>query len=159
MSETLHINEGSKNDKYETLLQHIPALISGETDPLAIASNLVAALKQTFDFFWVGMYRVKQDELVLGPFQGPIACTRIARGKGVCGKAWVTLETQVVPNVHEWEGHIACSSLTNSEIVVPLFYQGEVIGVLDIDSTAFNTFDEVDAFYLKSIGEWFVPLD
>lgn len=159
MSETLHINEGSKNEKYKTLLQQIPALIGDEKDPIAIAANIVAALKQTFDFLWVGLYRVKGNELVLGPFQGPIACTRIAKGKGVCGMAWESKTTLVVPNVHEFEGHIACSSLSNSEIVVPVFADGEIVAVLDVDSIAFGTFDEVDAFYLKNIAAWFVPLD
>lgn len=159
VSETLHINEGSKNEKYESLLQQIPALIGEENDALAISSNLIAALKQTFDFLWVGIYRVKNDELILGPFQGPIACTRIKKGKGVCGKAWENQTSIIVPNVHEFDGHIACSSRSNSEIVIPIFNFGQVMGVLDIDSTEFSAFDEVDAFYLKTIVEWFVPLD
>lgn len=159
VSETLHINEGSKNEKYESLLQQIPALIGEENDALAITSNLIAALKQTFDFLWVGIYRVKNDELILGPFQGPIACTRIKKGKGVCGKAWENQTSIIVPNVHEFDGHIACSSRSNSEIVIPIFNFGQVMGVLDIDSTEFSAFDEVDAFYLKTIVEWFVPLD
>jgi GAF domain-containing protein len=116
---------------------------------------LVAALKQTFGFFWVGFYRVQADELVLGPFQGPIACTRIKKGQGVCGATWVEERTLVVPNVHEFPGHIACSDQSKSEIVVPLFKAGVVVAVLDVDSDEFATFDEVDRIQLEKILEWF----
>jgi L-methionine (R)-S-oxide reductase len=118
-------------------------------------SNLVAALKQTFGFFWVGFYRVKADELVLGPFQGPIACTRIKKGQGVCGASWLEERTIVVPNVHEFPGHIACSDQSKSEIVVPLFKAGVLVAVLDVDSNEFATFDEDDKIQLEKILEWF----
>ena len=121
MSEQLIISGGEKNDKYQTLLQQLPALMDERVDNVANMANLVAALKQTFGFFWVGFYRLQADELVLGPFQGPIACTRIKKGQGVCGATWVEERTIVVPNVHEFPGHIACSDQSKSEIVVPLF--------------------------------------
>jgi GAF domain-containing protein len=155
MSEQLIISGGEKNDKYQTLLQQLPALIDEQVDNVANMSNLVAALKQTFGFFWVGFYRVQADELVLGPFQGPIACTRIKKGQGVCGATWVEERTLVVPNVHEFPGHIACSDQSKSEIVVPLFKAGVVVAVLDVDSDEFATFDEVDRIQLEKILEWF----
>jgi GAF domain-containing protein len=155
MSEQLIISGGEKNDKYQTLLQQLPALIDEQVDNVANMSNLVAALKQTFGFFWVGFYRVQADELVLGPFQGPIACTRIQKGQGVCGAAWQEERTMVVPNVHEFPGHIACSDQSKSEIVVPLFKSGELVAVLDVDSDEFATFDEDDKIHLEKILEWF----
>lgn len=155
MSEQLIISGGEKNDKYQTLLQQLPALIDEQVDNVANMSNLVAALKQTFGFFWVGFYRVQADELVLGPFQGPIACTRIKKGQGVCGASWLEERTIVVPNVHEFPGHIACSDQSKSEIVVPLFKAGELVAVLDVDSDEFATFDEDDKIQLEKILEWF----
>ena len=155
MSEQLIISGGEKNDKYQTLLQQLPALMDEQVDHVANMSNLVAALKQTFGFFWVGFYRVQADELVLGPFQGPIACTRIKKGQGVCGATWVEERTLVVPNVHEFPGHIACSDQSKSEIVVPLFKAGVLVAVLDVDSDEFATFDEVDRIQLEKILEWF----
>ena len=155
MSEQLIISGGEKNDKYQTLLQQLPALIDEQVDNVANMSNLVAALKQTFGFFWVGFYRVQADELVLGPFQGPIACTRIKKGQGVCGATWLEKRTFVVPNVHEFPGHIACSDQSKSEIVVPLFKAGELVAVLDVDSDEFATFDEDDKIQLEKILEWF----
>ena len=155
MSEQLIISGGEKNDKYQTLLQQLPALIDQQVDNVANMSNLVAALKQTFGFFWVGFYRVQADELVLGPFQGPIACTRIKKGQGVCGASWLEERTMVVPNVHEFPGHIACSDQSKSEIVVPLFKAGELVAVLDVDSDEFATFDEDDKTQLEKILEWF----
>lgn len=155
MSEQLIISGGEKNDKYQTLLQQLPALIDEQVDNVANMSNLVAALKQTFGFFWVGFYRVQADELVLGPFQGPIACTRIKKGQGVCGAAWLEERTIVVPNVHEFPGHIACSDQSKSEIVVPLFKAGVLVAVLDVDSDEFATFDEDDKIQLEKILEWF----
>ena len=155
MSEQLIICGGEKNDKYQTLLQQLPALMDERVDNVANMANLVAALKQTFGFFWVGFYRLQADELVLGPFQGPIACTRIKKGQGVCGATWVEERTIVVPNVHEFPGHIACSDQSKSEIVVPLFKAGVLVAVLDVDSDEFATFDEVDKIQLEKILEWF----
>lgn len=155
MSEQLIISGGEKNDKYQSLLQQLPALMDERVDNVANMANLVAALKQTFGFFWVGFYRLQADELVLGPFQGPIACTRIKKGQGVCGATWVEERTIVVPNVHEFPGHIACSDQSKSEIVVPLFKAGVLVAVLDVDSDEFATFDEVDKIQLEKILEWF----
>jgi GAF domain-containing protein len=155
MSEQLIISGGEKNDKYQTLLQQLPALMDEQVDHVANMSNLVAAMKQTFGFFWVGFYRVQADELVLGPFQGPIACTRIKKGQGVCGASWLEERTMVVPNVHEFPGHIACSDQSKSEIVVPLFKAGVLVAVLDVDSDEFATFDEDDKIQLEKILEWF----
>ena len=141
----------TKAEKYRLLLPQIEALVAGETDMIAKMANVSAALHETFGFWWTGFYRVENDELVLGPFQGPIACTRIKYGRGVCGTSWQRGETVVVPNVHEFPGHIACSSASNSEIVVPVFHNDKVIAVLDIDSTEFGTFDETDKTYLEQI--------
>ena len=141
----------TKAEKYQLLLPRIEALVSGETDMIAKMANVSAALHEAFDFWWTGFYRVENDELVLGPFQGPIACTRIKYGRGVCGTSWQREEAVIVPNVHEFSGHIACSSASNSEIVVPLFHDNKVIAVLDIDSTEFGTFDETDKAYLEQI--------
>ena len=141
----------NKIEKYQTLLPQIESLISGESDTIANMANLAAALHEAFGFWWTGFYRVAGQELVLGPFQGPIACTRIPYNKGVCGTAWHRAETVIVPNVHEFAGHIACSSASNSEIVVPILHDGQVVAVLDIDSTDFNTFDATDKAYLEQI--------
>lgn len=155
MAEDLCISNGSKVEKYQTLLPQIKSLIEGENDLIANLANVSAALKETFGFFWVGFYLVKGEELVLGPFQGLIACTRIRKGRGVCGTAWTKAETLVVPDVDAFPGHIACSSLSRSEIVVPLIRgNGEVWGVLDIDSESLNTFDETDARFLGEICSW-----
>ena len=151
MAENLIIGTGNKEDKYRELLPQLHALVSTETDLIANLANVAAALKQTFDFFWVGFYLVKEDELVLGPFQGPIACTRIRLGKGVCGTAWKEARTLIVPDVEQFPGHIACSSDSKSEIVVPILQQSEVIGVLDIDSDELDSFDTIDARYLEEI--------
>lgn len=151
MAENLQVSKGNKEEKYKELLPQLYSLVSTETDLIANLANIAAALKQTFGFFWVGFYLVKEGELVLAPFQGPIACTRIRLGKGVCGTAWKEVRTLVVPDVELFPGHIACSSESKSEIVVPIIKQDEVIGVLDIDSDILNSFDEIDAHYLKEI--------
>lgn len=156
MAENLIINAGDKEEKYRELLPQIHALVSTETDMVANLANISAALKQTFDFFWVGFYLVKDDELVLGPFQGPIACTRIRLGRGVCGTAWKESRTLIVPDVEQFPGHIACSSDSKSEIVVPVKKQDVVIGVLDIDSDTLDSFDDVDARYLEEICTYLV---
>ena len=152
MAEGLYIGSGGKDEKYRTLLPQIKSLIAGETNRIANLANVSAALRETFHFFWVGFYLVEGEELVLGPFQGPIACTRIKKGRGVCGTAWAKEETLVVPDVDAFPGHIACSSLSRSEIVVPLFNaDGKVWSVLDIDSEMLNSFDEADASFLEEI--------
>lgn len=151
MAEELILATGTKQEQYEALLPQIRALIEDEPDAIANMANVAAVLKTQFDFFWVGFYIVRDNELVLGPFQGPIACTRIAKGKGVCGTAWATAETVVVPDVDAFPGHIACSSLSKSEIVVPVLQDGIVTAVLDVDSAHLNSFDEVDARFLKAI--------
>ena len=142
-----------KEEKYQHFLPDWELLISGETDETAILANTSAALREAFDFFWVGFYMVKNGELVLGPFQGSVACYRIRKGRGVCGTAWAEARTQVVPDVEQFPGHIACSSLSKSEIVVPIFHGDEVIGVLDIDSDQLATFDETDRIYLEKMME------
>ena len=141
-----------KEATYQTLIPQIQALVAGETDLIANMANVAAVLHNTFHFWWTGFYLVKENELVLGPFQGPIACTRIPYNKGVCGSAWAQDKTLVVPNVHEFPGHIACSSASKSEIVVPIRRNGEVIAVLDIDSADYNTFDTIDQKYLEQIN-------
>lgn len=141
----------TKTEKYQNLLPQIESLVADETDMIAKMANVAAALHEEFGFWWTGFYRVVGNELVLGPFQGPIACIRIAYGRGVCGTAWQRGETVIVPNVHEFAGHIACSSASNSEIVVPLFLNDSIIAVLDIDSTEFGTFDETDKLYLEQM--------
>ena len=143
----------NKIEKYHNLLPQIESLVFGEMDMIANMANVAAALHEAFGFWWTGFYRVESQQLVLGPFQGPIACTRIPFGRGVCGTAWQRAETVIVPNVHEFAGHIACSSASNSEIVVPLIRNNRVIAVLDIDSKDFNTFDETDQLYLEKIAE------
>ena len=151
MSEELHIHSENKGDRYNELFPQLQALIDKKAGLTANLANITAALKQTFGFFWVGFYLVKGDELVLGPFQGTIACTRIQFGKGVCGTAWKEKRTIVVPDVACFPGHIACSSASKSEIVVPIFLHERVAGVLDIDSDTLNTFDLVDAHHLEKL--------
>ena len=151
MAENLIITEGDKEQQYQTLFPQIEALLAGETDMTANMANVAAALKQTFDFFWVGFYALTKDMLVLAPFQGPIACTRIRHGKGVCGTAWKEAKTLIVPDVELFPGHIACNAASRSEIVVPVIREGKVIAVLDIDSDKPDSFDEVDANYLERI--------
>lgn len=145
--------KASKTVRYEEILPQIKSLVEFETDMIANMANICAVLKEVFDFFWVGFYLVKGEELVLGPFQGPLACTHIAKGKGVCGTAWEQAHTLIVPNVDQFEGHIACSSLSRSEIVVPVFGNNEIIAVLDVDSDQPDDFDETDAQYLRKIVE------
>lgn len=142
----------TKQETYQTLLPQIESLVAGETDTIANMANVAAALHEAFGFWWTGFYRVEGQQLVLGPFQGPIACTRIPNGKGVCGTAWQRAETVIVPNVHEFAGHIACSSASNSEIVVPIMRDGQIVAVLDIDSKDFSTFDETDRLYMEQIA-------
>lgn len=151
MAEDILITGINKEEKYRQLLPCLESLTSGETDLIANMANIAAALKQTFGFFWVGFYRLKEEMLVLGPFQGPVACTRIRYGKGVCGTAWQRAETVIVPDVNEFPGHIACSSHSRSEIVVPVFCKELIIGVLDIDSEHIGSFDATDALYLEKI--------
>ncbi len=152
MAENLVIRGKNKRERYEMLFPQLWALIDGETDVVANLANVVAALKQTFDFFWVGFYVVKEDCLVLAPFQGPVACTRIRRGKGVCGTAWAERRTVIVPDVEQFPGHIACSSESRSEIVVPILQGEAVVAVLDIDSNQLAAFDETDARYLEQLA-------
>ena len=157
MAEDLNIVSGSKQEKYISITKQIEALITGEPDLTANLANIAAALKEQFGWFWVGFYMVKENantgnsELVLGPFQGPVACTRIAKGRGVCGTSWAKEETIVVPDVEKFPGHIACSSASKSEIVVPIFNGTSVIGVLDVDSELLDQFDAVDQQYLEAI--------
>jgi GAF domain-containing protein len=152
MSEDLVIASGSKEEQYESLLPQIGAMLSAEEDLIANLGNVSAALKQQFGWLWTGFYLVKQDELVLGPFQGPVACTRIRKGKGVCGTSWAEARTIIVPDVDRFPGHIACSSLSKSEIVIPLFRNGHVAGILDVDSEQLNAFDATDQQYLERIA-------
>ena len=151
MAEDLSLATGTKQEQYEALIPQIRGLLEGETDLIANLANIAAALKEQFNWLWVGFYLVKNDELVLGPFQGPVACTRIKRGRGVCGSSWLEQKTLVVPDVEKFPGHIACSSLSRSEIVVPVFHDRQVAGVLDVDSTDLNQFDETDRYYLEHI--------
>jgi L-methionine (R)-S-oxide reductase len=151
MAEDLIIATGNKEEKYQQLLPQIQALVDGEQNLIANLANVAAALKQQFDFWWVGFYLIEGDELVLGPFQGPIACTRIRKGKGVCGTSWEKNETIIVPDVDAFPGHIACSSQSKSEIVVPFQLKNKLVGVMDVDSEQYNSFDEIDAKYLKAI--------
>lgn len=158
MAEDLTIIQGNKAEIYQSLVPQMKGLLDGETDLIANLGNVAAALKEQFGWLWVGFYLVKPDsknaeekELVLGPFQGPVACTRIKKGRGVCGTAWAKAETLIVADVEKFPGHIACSSLSKSEIVLPMFNNGEVIGVLDVDSELLNHFDETDKKYLEEI--------
>jgi len=152
MAEELIIsNSTNKQERYKTLLPQIESLIEGETDVIANLANIAAALKQGMNFFWVGFYLVKNDELVLGPFQGPVACARISFGKGVCGTVWKDMKTIIVPDVDKFPGHIACSSASKSEIVLPAFKNNEVALVLDADSDQLNDFDEIDKVELEKL--------
>ena len=154
MADDLQIASGTKVEMYTTLLPQIKALIEGEPDLVANLANIAAALKEQFGWLWVGFYLVKKEELVLGPFQGPVACTRIQKGRGVCGASWQQAKTLIVPDVTKFPGHIACSSLSVSEIVVPIIRNEEVVGVLDVDSEKENWFDEIDQRYLEEIVGW-----
>lgn len=152
MAEDLTIDRNkTKAEQYESLIPQIMALLDGEEDFVANMANVSAALKEQFNWFWVGFYLVKNDELVLGPFQGPVACTRIKKGKGVCGASWAQSKTLIVPNVDEFPGHIACATASKSEIVLPLIKDGEVIGVLDVDSEYLNHYDNIDSVYLQQV--------
>lgn len=153
MAEDLTINTGSKAEQYQSLIPQIQALIEGEPDLVANLANIAAALKEQFGWFWVGFYIVKDRELVVGPFQGPVACTRIRKGRGVCGTAWEKAETIIVPDVEKFPGHIACSSLSKSEIVVPVIRNKNVVAVLDADSTACDDFDTTDQQFLEAIAD------
>ena len=153
MEQSFKTDIANKEEKYQHFLPDWELLISGETDEIAVLANTCAALREAFGFFWIGFYLVKNGELVLGPFQGDVACYRIRKGRGVCGTAWAEARTQVVPDVEQFPGHIACSSLSKSEIVVPIFQGDEVIGVLDIDSDQLATFDETDRIYLEKMME------
>lgn len=151
MAENLIIAEGGKAEKYSLLYKQIAALVEGESDTIANMANIAAMIHHTFSFWWTGFYRVSGEELVLGPFQGPLACSRIAYGRGVCGTAWKQQQTQVVPDVELFPGHIACSSLSRSEIVVPVWRNSEIVAVLDIDSEHLSTFDTTDQEWLEKI--------
>jgi GAF domain-containing protein len=151
MAEDLSIHKGEKSAQYRSLIPQMRALMEGEPDLIANLANTAAALKEQFSWFWVGFYLVKDDQLVLGPFQGPVACTRINKGRGVCGTSWAKAETLIVPDVEKFPGHIACSSLSRSEIVVPLIKDGRVWGVLDVDSELPDQFDETDKEFLEEI--------
>jgi len=162
MAEDLHIVTGSKEEKYQALMPQLQGLLSGESDSIANLANVCAALKEQFGWLWVGFYLIKKntagaDELVLGPFQGPVACTRIRYGKGVCGTAWKEGKTLIVPDVEIFPGHIACSSLSRSEIVIPLQYHEKIWGVLDVDSEELDQFDATDQKYLEEIVGWLTP--
>ena len=160
MAEDLQIHSGTKSEQYESLLPQIQGLLEGEPDRVANLANVVAALKEQFGWLWVGFYlvapaadpgRKEEKELVLGPFQGPVACTRIRKGKGVCGTSWAEARTLIVPDVEKFPGHIACSSLSRSEIVVPVIRDGEVVAVLDADSKDLDTYDQTDQHYLERV--------
>lgn len=151
MSEDLSIITGTKEEQYQSLLPQISGLLDGETDHIANLANVTAALKEQFGWLWVGFYIVKNNELVLGPFQGPVACTRIRKGRGVCGTSWEQQKTLIVPDVEKFPGHIACSSSSRSEIVIPIIRNREVKAVLDVDSEHYDHFDETDKLYLEKI--------
>lgn len=151
MSEDLHITKGTKQEQYNNLLPQIQGLLEGEPDLIANLANITGALKEQFNWLWVGFYIVKNDELVLGPFQGPVACTRIKKGKGVCGTSWAKAQTLIVPDVEQFPGHIACSSLSKSEIVLPVIRNNAVVAVLDVDSVDLSQFDETDKEYLEKV--------
>ncbi len=152
MAEDLAVIKGTKTEQYESLIPQIKGLLEGETDLIANLANIAGALKEQFNWWWIGFYLVKGEELVLGPFQGPVACTRIRKGRGVCGTSWSKAETLIVPDVEKFPGHIACSSLSKSEIVVPLIKDGQVWGVLDADSEHPSHYDETDKVYLEKIA-------
>ena len=151
MAEDLAIITGSKAEQYQSLIPQIKGLLQGETDLIANMANIVAALKEQFGWLWVGFYIVKKDELVLAPFQGPVACTRIKKGRGVCGSSWAQASTLIVPDVEKFPGHIACSSFSKSEIVVPVIRNNEVVAILDVDSNEYDQFDSIDQQYLEEI--------
>ena len=151
MAEDLTIAKGTKQDQYQSLLPQIRGLLEGENDLIANLANVCGALKEQFNWLWVGFYIVKEEQLVLGPFQGPVACTRIRKGKGVCGTSWEKKLTLIVPDVEAFPGHIACSSLSKSEIVVPVIRNSVVVAVLDVDSEQLSQFDETDQYYLEKI--------
>ena len=153
MAEEFHIAQGSKEEKYALLYKQVTAVVGSEDDTISNMANIASMIHHTFGFWWTGFYRVIDGELVLGPFQGPLACSRIAYGRGVCGTAWKERTTQVVPDVEKFPGHIACSSASKSEIVVPLIKEGEVTAVLDIDSEHLATFDDTDRHWLEKIAE------
>ena len=153
MAEDLLITKGTKEEQYESLLPQIKALLEGEPDLIANLANITGALKEQFNWLWIGFYLVKDDDLVLGPFQGPVACTRIKKGKGVCGASWATAKTLIIPDVEKFPGHIACSSLSRSEIVVPIIRNDKVVGVLDADSIEPDQYDIIDQNYLEQITE------
>ncbi len=151
MAEDLDIITGSKEEKYQSIVPQITGLLTGETDLVANMANVAAALKEQFKWLWVGFYVVKNNELVLAPFQGPVACTRIKKGRGVCGTCWQEAKTLIVTDVEKFPGHIACSSSSKSEIVVPIIKDNEVVAVLDVDSEDYNFFDDVDRQYLEKL--------
>ena len=151
MADDLVITKGTKEEQYKALLPQIKGLLEGEEDLIANLANVTAALKEQFNWLWIGFYLVKKDVLVLGPFQGPVACTRIAKGRGVCGKSFQEKRTLIVPDVNQFPGHIACSSLSQSEIVIPVIKNNEVVAVLDVDSSERDSFDEMDQQYLEQI--------
>jgi L-methionine (R)-S-oxide reductase len=151
MAEDLTIITGTKQEQYKALIPQIKGLLEGENDLIANLANVAAALKEQFNWLWVGFYLVKNDELVLGPFQGPVACTRIKKGRGVCGSSWAQQKTLIVPDVEKFPGHIACSSASKSEIVIPISSNNEVVAVLDVDSKHLNEFDETDQTYLEQV--------
>lgn len=151
MAEDLSILQGTKAAQYESLVPQIKGLLEGETNLVANLANIAAALKEQFNWWWVGFYWIQENELVLGPFQGPVACTRIKKGRGVCGKSWETEKTLIVEDVEQFPGHIACSSFSKSEIVVPVFKNGQIAGVLDVDSEHLAHFDETDRAFLEKI--------
>ena len=151
MAEDLNIQAGTKQEQYESLIPQIEGLLLGENNLIANLANISAALKEQFNWWWVGFYWVDKDELVLGPFQGPVACTRIKKGRGVCGGAWEQAKTLIVVDVEKFPGHIACSSASKSEIVVPVFNKGVIVGVLDVDSEHLAHYDEIDQLYLEKI--------
>ncbi len=153
MAEDLEIIKGTREEQYESLLPQVQGLLEGEPDIIANLANITGALKEQFNWLWVGFYLVKENELVLGPFQGPVACTRIQKGRGVCGSSWAQAKTLIVPDVEKFPGHIACSSLSRSEIVVPIIRMGQVIAILDVDSEELSCFDETDKIYLEKIIE------
>ena len=151
MAEDLIIITGNRTEQYQSLIPQVKGLLQGENDLIANLANVAAALKEQFSWLWVGFYLVKNNELVLGPFQGPVACTRIKKGKGVCGTSWEKSETIIVPDVEKFPGHIACSSLSRSEIVVPVKRNNEVVAILDVDSNEYDQFNEIDKKYLEEI--------
>jgi GAF domain-containing protein len=153
MAEDLKLVDGTKQEQYESLMPQIKGLLEGETNLIANLANVAAALKEQFQWLWIGFYLVKKEELVLGPFQGPVACTRIKKGRGVCGTSWAQAKTLIVADVEKFPGHIACSSLSRSEIVVPVIRGGKVVAVLDADSEQLSNFDETDMYFLEQIVE------